>query len=1088
MSGAAENTDGVQAELPTDAGVDAIALGETKERLITAEAHPTKIEDADADGEADEDAEGELDDGITANGAESAPGLKDEGSSQTAPAQPSSTPATKTEETSADDDSDVGMEDDDSDDVPPEGPQTSTGNTQPKADDASSSQSGQPDGLSSQQAIEMLSNGTSEGSTAMSDAMRAAMAALSGVSPVTRDDGQSAAVKQEATAAPAESTFAPTPDTAKAAPAPAPASAPASAPAAPAAAKGPEERRNELTLRVTREPRDGDAWLLLIENAIEAGDIDAARARYEDFFKVFPNASRQWQNYAQLELSLSHTTFPLVESIFTRCLRTTPSVDLWSSYLSYTRRVNPLPPSSVPTEEREKARRTIEGAYEFALKFIGHSRDAGEVWREYIQLLKDREVAPNNQWQAGQKMDDIRRAYQQAVAIPLSNVEAVWREYDQYETGLNRITAKKFLAERSPAYMTARSALKEMRSLTEILHRPILPRVPTWAQSALQRLQQGSDAGAIAIRSRAAQRERGQAESWKRYLKWEESNPLELEDLTTLHTRIIMAYRKATMHMRFFAEIWYMAAQYLEGAERQDDAKSWLRIGMGACPGSFLLRFAYIELCEATNETSACASVFAELLEHVHGQIEAVQEFVKSKHEKIDEEGVAAAAEAAAKRKDSGEADENVGGDEREGIRKAEEVRTQRKKVEDENAKPVLEELKESAALVWIKQMHLVRRNGGVRPCRAIFGKARKSPHCTWQVYEANALMEYHCSKDVGVATRVFEVALKTFGSDEAFVVRYLDFLISINDDNNARALFERTVNSFEPNRARPLWDRWCDYEYSFGDRAAIQRLEQRLREVYPDEPAIKRFVDRNTYMDLDVISSKDLGFEASLDGANAADRAVAASRMAFDDGSSVGAGMAAANAAAESARAVTGAKREFNEDAPGAIASNGQVERAAGQKRARFEDDAPGGRRRSVSPTPRAPIPTRSGDLVPVQQQQPMAYGNRGAPLPPQGGPQGHLGGRGPPPAAAVPAPQAPPFSEPILFFMDILPGARFFGPPLLPVDEVINCLREASVALPPPGNGGGDAYGRAPAGQPGWANRANRTGGGRPRGGRRF
>jgi cleavage stimulation factor subunit 3 len=47
--------------------------------------------------------------------------------------------------------------------------------------------------------------------------------------------------------------------------------------------------------------------------------------------------------------------------------------------------------------------------------------------------------------------------------------------------------------------------------------------------------------------------------------------------------------------------------------------------------------------------------------------------------------------------------------------------------------------------------------------------------------------------------------------------------------------LFERTVGTFEPERARPLWDRWCDYEYSFGDRAAIQRLEQRLKEVYPD-------------------------------------------------------------------------------------------------------------------------------------------------------------------------------------------------------------------------------------------------------------
>ena len=37
-------------------------------------------------------------------------------------------------------------------------------------------------------------------------------------------------------------------------------------------------------------------------------------------------------------------------------------------------------------------------------------------------------------------MDDIRRAYQRAVAIPLASVEMIWREYDQYENSLNRIT------------------------------------------------------------------------------------------------------------------------------------------------------------------------------------------------------------------------------------------------------------------------------------------------------------------------------------------------------------------------------------------------------------------------------------------------------------------------------------------------------------------------------------------------------------------------------------------------------------------------------------------------------------------------
>lgn len=37
-------------------------------------------------------------------------------------------------------------------------------------------------------------------------------------------------------------------------------------------------------------------------------------------------------------------------------------------------------------------------------------------------------------------MDDLRRAYQRAVSVPLLNVEQLWREWDSYENGLNRVT------------------------------------------------------------------------------------------------------------------------------------------------------------------------------------------------------------------------------------------------------------------------------------------------------------------------------------------------------------------------------------------------------------------------------------------------------------------------------------------------------------------------------------------------------------------------------------------------------------------------------------------------------------------------
>ena len=47
------------------------------------------------------------------------------------------------------------------------------------------------------------------------------------------------------------------------------------------------------------------------------------------------------------------------------------------------------------------------------------------------------------------------------------------------------------------------------------------------------------------------------------------------------------------------------------------------------------------------------------------------------------------------------------------------------------------------------------------------------------------ALMEYHCSEDRAVASRVFERGLDYFGDEIDYVLRYLSFLISINDENS---------------------------------------------------------------------------------------------------------------------------------------------------------------------------------------------------------------------------------------------------------------------------------------------------------------
>jgi cleavage stimulation factor subunit 3 len=39
-----------------------------------------------------------------------------------------------------------------------------------------------------------------------------------------------------------------------------------------------------------------------------------------------------------------------------------------------------------------------------------------------------------------QKMDTLRKVYQRAVSVPHNATLEIWRDYDRFETGLNKVT------------------------------------------------------------------------------------------------------------------------------------------------------------------------------------------------------------------------------------------------------------------------------------------------------------------------------------------------------------------------------------------------------------------------------------------------------------------------------------------------------------------------------------------------------------------------------------------------------------------------------------------------------------------------
>lgn len=574
--------------------------------------------------------------------------------------------------------------------------------------------------------------------------------------------------------------------------------------------------------RILKNVYDTEAWLGLLTEVQARADIDKVREVFEKFLQKFPTSSRQWVQYAEYELK--HENYDKVEAIFARCLRSVLSVDLWKFYLNYVRRMNPIEKGSATSSQ---ARATIAKAYEYVLNHIGLDKDAGTLWSDYLFFLKTGET--HSAWEEQQKMDIMRKTYQRAICIPLNNVEHIWKEYDQFENALNKVTAKKFLQDRSPSYMTARTAVKEMRRFTDKINKNIIPTPPKWIKS-----------------------EKEQLSYWKEWIEWEMLNPLSLEDQSALSQRIIYAYKQAMMHLRYYPEIWFEAANYWVSIKKDDDAVSLLKTAMEVIPTSFLVHFAYAELQEHRKQYTEARKAYESLLQNIQTQIEEIEKST------VDEVNILMKTSA-----DNVSEDENpldLDGETREQLRiKEKELEKERTKIE-ESKRHEINEFSQAYSLVWIMLMRFTRRTEGIKSARLIFSKARKSIYCTYHVFVASALMEYHCSKDQAIAGKIFELGLKNFIYNPEYVSQYLDFLIQLNDDNNTRALFERTLMSMPADKAKIVWEQFSKYENNYGDLTVIRKIDERRAKEYPEESFLSRFAERYSFLDTNIIFKKEIG------------------------------------------------------------------------------------------------------------------------------------------------------------------------------------------------------------------------------------
>lgn len=492
------------------------------------------------------------------------------------------------------------------------------------------------------------------------------------------------------------------------------------------------EKARKAERKIQAAPWDVDSWNVLLQEA-KHQRIQKARKTYEKLVEKFPTCGRYWKIY--IEHEMKSKMFDQVEKLFKRCLTSVLNLDLWKTYLTYVRETK---------EKQQNYREKMDKAYEFALDNIGLDLQSYQIWNDYITFMRNFEV--QGSFAENQRITKVRKIYQRGVITPMSNIESLWKDYNTYEQNINALVAKKMIDDRNKEYINARRATKELESFQRVLlkNSPAIPPV-------------------------GSADERKQLDSWRKYIEWEKSNSLRIEDKLTLTKRVIFAYKQCLLVMGHHPELWYEAAQYLVRMSRE-------MVDSGDMNGGKNLGDQASELYRrATN-------ILMKQNPLIH--------FAYANFE--------------------------------EGRGKFEKVHQIYTKLTDI---PSMD-----PTLTFIQYMRFARRAEGIKAARQVFRLAREDGRIKFHVFIAAAWMEYYSAKDKNLAIKIFELGLKRFSDKPEYVRQYMDFMSNMNDDNNTRVLYERVLTEDLTNgdKMESVWNKYLEFECNVGDLQSMQKVENR--------------------------------------------------------------------------------------------------------------------------------------------------------------------------------------------------------------------------------------------------------------------
>lgn len=348
-------------------------------------------------------------------------------------------------------------------------------------------------------------------------------------------------------------------------------------------------------------PFDVQGWKEYVKWA-EEHSVESRRRAYEEFRWVFPTSVRHCRKHVQWELSLLHHTDPRQKSeqvkrvafLFKSCLPDVLDIQVWQAYVHFVQEQQVTRPNG---------NKKIEQAFEWAVKHMGCDIGACKLWLAYVEFLIQQSDKSDSHSNTGilnpntKKVEEakklwckkIRSVFQRAVFLPILDVEEIWKQYDKWEHTVNVVLATSMLNDLHPRYMVAKHLAKE-RKKVRLAILPFLLAVPSSQNCFLNddvshQNQQDQEIGPNAEKwfEEHVVREDEQWLKWQTVLNFEQNLSFNFKP-ATLHTKdkssvdakvsttttapdekdaaikkacLLLSYRQALMHFRFRPIMWY---------------------------------------------------------------------------------------------------------------------------------------------------------------------------------------------------------------------------------------------------------------------------------------------------------------------------------------------------------------------------------------------------------------------------------------------------------------------------------------------------------------------------------------------------